>query len=717
MHCQSCVRVVEKSLDRLQGVEFVTVNVATGKASVSYDPEVISPQQFVAAVEKKGYGASVVEVADRGRSGRQYREELSRIRIRLVTGMVFAIPAFVLSMAFMRDPLPYQGIILWLLASPVQFYVGKEFYLGAWMALRSRSSTMDTLIVLGTSAAYFYSVYLVLWESSSHQYFEASAMLITLVVFGKYLETVARHRTSEAISQLEQLFPAEATVIRNGMEAVVALEAVAPGDTLVVRPGAQVPLDGLIIDGETSVDESMITGESVPVTKKNGDMVIGSTVNNEGVFRMTVTRTGSETMLASMIRLVEDAQMQKAPVQRFADRVSAWFVPFVLAVSLFTFVLWFLVLGKPLEFALIAAVSVLVIACPCALGLATPTAIMVATGMGARAGILIKGGEALENAERLRHIVFDKTGTITHGSFDVADILPAEGNSEQDILGIAAGLELHSGHPLASAVVRKADEEKVLFREASGGRAVAGKGVVAQIDGSEHYIGSLHFIKETGIDVSAVESCASRLEKEGKTVIALSSDRTLLGLMALSDTLRPDARETVEKLHAMGLSTLMMTGDNEQVAGNVAAAAGIGLWKSGVLPEEKLAWVEQLQKTGRVAMIGDGINDAPALARADIGIAMGSGTDIAMEAGDMVFIRDDLSSLPRAIRLSRLCMQRIRLNMFWALFYNTVGIPVAAGFFYPWTGWMLDPMIAGAAMAMSSVSVVLSSLLLRRQVF
>lgn len=717
MHCESCVKLIEKTLTKAEGVDGVVVNFAAGKASVIYDPSLTDPSRLVREIEKRGYGARLIEAASTAERDTVYHDELRGLRQRLFTGAVFAVPALVLGMFFMQDPIPYQGLVLWVLATPVQFYVGREFYLGAWTALRNRSSNMDTLVALGTSAAYFYSVYLVLFEGGDHQYFEASAVLITLVVLGKYLEALSKHRTSEAISRLEKLFPKEASVVRNGLEVRVPVEEVDPGDMLVVRPGEQVPVDGEIVKGRSTLDESMVTGESVPVARGVGEIVIGSTINREGSFTMKVTRTGAETMLAKIIRLVEDAQMRKAPVQRFADRVSSWFVPAVIAIACVTFVVWFVFLNASLGFALVAAVSVLVIACPCALGLATPTAIMVGTGMGAGEGILIKGGDALETAGSLRHVVFDKTGTITKAEPEVTAIRVREGYSESECIRLAAGLEQGSEHPLSRAILVKAEGNGILPAETREFRAHTGRGVEARIEGQRYHIGSLRFIGEVGVDTEYFKQPAEHFEAEGQTVVMLAGSGKALAIFALSDAVRPEAADAVRKLHGMGLSTSMITGDNERVARTIAAKTGISFYRAGVLPGEKASFIVQAQENGKVAMVGDGINDAPALAQADIGIAMGSGTDIAMEAGDIVFMRNDLSSLPRAIRLSRLTMQRIRLNMFWAFFYNVVGIPVAAGLLYPWTGWLLNPMIAGGAMAMSSVSVVVSSLLLKLKKF
>jgi len=717
MHCESCVRVVERALVKAPGVRDASVNFAAGKASVTYDPSMTDSDRLVGEIEKKGFGARLIEAGDTQRADAMYREELRGLRTRLVTGALFAVPALLLGMGTMQSPPVWQPYALWLLATPVQFYVGMPFYVGAWTALRNGASTMDTLVALGTSAAYFYSLYLLLFESGSHQYFETSAVLITLVVLGKYLETVSKHRTSEAIRKLERLLPGEAAVIRNGVETNVPVEEVDPGDTVIVRPGEQVPVDGEIIRGNTTLDESMVTGESIPVSRGVGDAVIGSTINREGAFSMRVTRTGSETMLARIIRLVEDAQMEKAPVQRFADRVSSWFVPAVIAVAALTFSCWFFLFGAAPGFALVAAVSVLVIACPCALGLATPTAIMVGTGMGAGEGILIKGGDALEVAGGLKYVVFDKTGTLTKAEPRVTAVRVREGYDERRCVALAAGLETGSEHPLARALVEKAGTDGVGVAEPGEFRSYTGRGVEAALDGIRYRIGSVRFIGEAGIDTQDFRDVLETFEEEGATVIMLADEQRALAVFALRDTLKPEAREAIAELHAMGLDTAMITGDNERVARRIAGETGISSFRAGVLPEEKEAFIVELQKAGTVAMVGDGINDAPALARADTGIAMGSGTDIAMDAGDIVFMRGDLRSLPRAIRLSRLTMRRIRMNMFWALFYNAVGIPVAAGLFYPWTGWLLSPMIAGGAMAMSSVSVVLSSLALKTKRF
>ncbi len=718
MHCESCVRVVEKALRRAAGVGDASVNFAAGKASVIYDPALTSPELLVAEIVNKGYGARVIEAVDTAGDDRLYHEEVRALRTQLIVGAIFAVPALVLGMSMMQAPPWWHGYALWFLATPVQFYVGGPFYRGALAALKNRSSTMDTLVTLGTSAAYGYSLYLLLFEGGgADQYFETSAVLITLVVFGKYLEAVSRRRTSEAIRKLEKLFPGEASVIRNGVEARVPVGEVDPDETVVVRPGEQVPLDGEIIRGRTTLDESMVTGESIPVARGEGDPVIGSTINREGVFSMRVTRVGSETMLARIIRLVEDAQMRKAPVQRFADRVSSWFVPAVIAVAAATFLVWFFLLDAEPGFALVAAVSVLVIACPCALGLATPTAIMVGTGMGAAEGILIKGGAALETAGSLDHVVFDKTGTITRAEPRVTAVRVREDAGERRCIAIAAGLERGSEHPLAAAVVKKAEAEGIEPLEMDGFTAHPGRGVEALVEGTRYRIGSVRFIAESGTDTEYFRETVEAFEREGTTTVMLAGEGGPLAVFALRDTVRPDAADAVAGLHAMGLRTAMITGDNERVARTIARETGIMSFRAGVLPGEKADVIAGLQREGRVAMIGDGINDAPALARADIGIAMGSGTDIAMEAGDVVFMKDDLLSLPRAIRLSRLTMGRIRLNMFWALFYNVVGIPVAAGLLYPWTGWLLSPMIAGGAMAMSSVSVVLSSLMLRTKKF
>ena len=626
---------------------------------------------------------------------------------------IFSVPALLLGMLFMD--VPYRLIILWILSTPVQFYFGRSFYQGAWASLKNKSANMDSLIALGTSAAYFYSVYAVLFNAGKHQYFEISAILITLVLLGKYLEAVAKGKTSQAIAKLVRMGAKTATVVRKGKEMKIPIEEVVVGDLVIVKPGEKIPVDGVIIEGRSYVDESLVTGESMPVEKKKADAVIGSTINKQGAFRFKATKVGAQTILARIVKLIEDAQGKKAPIQRFADEVSAYFVPIVIGIAVLTFVVWFLVAGAELEFALITAVAVLVIACPCALGLATPTSIMVGTGKGAVHGILIKGGDILEAAHKVKYIVFDKTGTITKGKPVVTDVVAAKGFTEKNILEIAGSLEHSSEHPLAEAIVQKGKEEKISFKKVIGFQALVGRGVKGRISSKEYYLGNAKLMKDQKIPLSTSISKKEALESEGKTVMVLADKKSVLGLLAVADEVKEDSAEAVAVLRNMGLVPYMITGDNKRTAQAIAKKVGIDKFFAEVLPEEKVKYVKDLQKKGKVAMVGDGINDAPALAQADIGIAMGSGTDVAMETGNIVLMKNSLLDVPRAIKLSKMTMAKVKQNMFWALIYNILGIPIAAGVLYPFTGWLLSPIIAGGAMALSSVSVVTNSLLLRRK--
>ena len=699
MHCQSCAVMIGKKLKKREGVLYSNVNLTTEKATLEIDESKINEKEIIGAIESLGYSASV----QTGEDGHEKEKELGRLRNLLITSFILSIPVMFLSMLFV-GVLPYQDYLIWILTTPVQFIIGKTFYLGAWGALKNKTSNMDTLIALGTSTAYFYSVYSLL-SGEGHLYFETSAILISLVFLGRYLEARAKGRTNEAIKKLMGLSPKTATVIRNKRELRIPVDDVVAGDIIIVKPGEKIPVDGIITEGNTSIDESMITGESIPVDKHKGDTVIGATINKHGSFRFRATKVGANTTLSRIIKLIEDAQGSRAPIQRFADQISAYFVPAVILIALFTFGIWYL-LGAEFSFALILAVAVLVIACPCALGLATPTSIMVGTGIGAQNGILIKGGEALETAHRIKHIILDKTGTITRGEPEVTDV------SGPGVLEIAASMEKNSEHPLADAIVRKAGSSKVRLRKATDFHAIPGHGISAKINGVQYHMGNIKLMKKHGVDIDSNDHV--RLEGEGKTVMFLSRGKKLLGHIAVADTIKDSSPDAVAKLHGMGIDVYMITGDNRRTAEAIAKKAGISRFFSDVLPEDKAKHVKDLQKKGLVAMVGDGINDAPALAQADIGIAMGSGTDVAMETGNIVLMKDDLLDVPRAIKLSRMTMGKIRQNMFWALIYNTLGIPVAAGVLYPFTGWLLNPMIAGAAMAMSSVSVVTNSLLMKR---
>lgn len=714
MHCQSCVTLVERALTKLDGVGGAVVNLTTEKATVSFDESKLSQSDILDAIEKRGYGASIIEgtkSADKEAGERQ--AEVRGLKRLFGFSLLFAIPAFTIGMVFMwlGIMIPYEGYIMWALATPVQFIVGARFYRGSWTALKNKSANMDSLIAIGTSAAYFYSVYVVLFAPESGQYFEASAVLITLVVMGKMLEAIAKGKTSEAIRNLMRLSPKIATVIRDGKDVKIPVDEVEIGDIVIVKPGEKIPVDGIIVEGSSAVDESMVTGESIPVEKGVGDNVIGATINKTGAFRFRAEKIGADTTLSQIIKLIEDAQGKKAPIQRFADVVSAYFVPAVILIACTTFLSWYFIFGREFSFALIAAVSVLVIACPCALGLATPTAIMVGTGKGARNGILIKGGDALETAHKLKYVIFDKTGTITRGVPAVTDLVRVGSGSDEELLQAAASIEKLSEHPLAEAIVRKAEEGKIGLKEASEFRAIPGHGVAAEIGNEKYYFGNVKLMEEQGVDIAPITGQMHELEEQGKTAMILASKGSegkvgIEGIVAVADTIKETSKSAVEALQRMGVEVYMITGDNERTAKAIASQAGIENVFAEVLPEEKAGYVKKLQKDGKVAMVGDGINDSPALAQADIGIAMGSGTDVAMETGNIVLMKDELMDVPKAIRLSRMTMAKIRQNMFWALIYNTVGIPIAA------LG-MLNPMIAGGAMALSSVSVVSNSLLLK----
>ncbi len=715
MHCASCATLIEKTLQKTPGVADANVNYAAASATVRYDDASVDENVLIGRVEKRGYRALPAEQAKSPRE--QQEAETRTFRKKLILSLCFAVPAFIIGMLLMwlGVDLPYKDYLLWLLATPVQFYVGWSFYRGAWAALRNKSASMDTLVVLGTSAAYLYSVYNVLFNPAAGQYFETSAILITFVIAGKYLEAVAKGKTSDAISKLVDLSPKYAIVIRDGQERRVPVDQVVVGDLVLVKPGEKIPVDGTIVEGRSSLDESMITGESIPVEKGVGSMVIGGTINKHGSFRFTATRVGANTTLSQIVKLIEEAQGEKAPIQRFADAVSAWFVPVVMLLALIAFASWYL-LGNGFAFALSAAIAVLVIACPCALGLATPTAIMVGTGKGAKHGILIKGGETLEIAHKVRAVVFDKTGTITNGTPAVTDVVALHGFTEQQVLHVAASIEKGSEHPLAEAILAAAKERRIGLRAATDFTAVPGHGVTAHLEGHAFLFGNQKLLKEHKILLEKKElTLIEELETEGKTVMLLASPHRLIGLIAVADTIRPSAPAAVASLRKDGIAVYLITGDNKRTAEAIAGQAGIDPKNvfAEVLPQEKASYVKRLQRHGKVAMVGDGINDAPALAQADIGIAMGSGTDVAMETGNVVLMRNDLADVAKAFRLSRQTMAKIRQNMFWALFYNVLGIPIAAGLLYPFTGWLLSPIIAGGAMALSSVSVVTNSLLLR----
>jgi len=723
MHCASCATSINRGLKKAEGVISSNVNVATNKGTVEFDENKINEKGLISVIKKRGFDAKISDgKSDYKKDEIRRKKHVIGLKYDLIMSLIFAIPVFILGMFFMGMPMipglpsfkmiPYQIFIMWALATPVQFIVGWPMYKSAFVSLKAKTANMDTLIVMGTSAAYFYSVYVVL-IGEGHVYFEASAVLITIVIFGRWLEAKAKGRTSDAIKSLIGLKPKIATVIRGGKEIKIKVDDVKLGDIIIVKPGEKIPVDGVIVEGYSSIDESMVSGESIPVDKKPGDNVIGATINKEGAFKFKTTKIGANTTLAQIIKMVQEAQGSRAPIQRFADTVSAYFVPSVLLIAFATFFVWFVVIEASFNFALIASVAVLVIACPCALGLATPTAIMVGTGKGAQNGILIKSAEALETTHKIKSIILDKTGTITKGEPEVTEVIPLSRISKKDLLSVAGSIEKGSEHPLAEAIVKKAEESNVGFRKVSGFKAIPGHGVVANVSNTQLFLGNAKLMKDYNIDISKHSRNIHNLEEQGKTVMMLASSKGLIGLIAVADTIKDSSPLAILRLKKMGIKVYMITGDNQRTAKAIAEKTNVSDYFAEVLPEDKANYVKQLQKKGKVAMVGDGINDAPALAQADVGIAMGSGTDVAMESGDIVLMKDDLADVVKTIRLSRNTMSKIRQNMFWALFYNSLGIPIAAGVLYSITGWLLNPMFAGAAMAMSSVSVVSNSLLLK----
>ena len=713
MHCASCVAVVERALKKTDGVSDARVNLSTEKAHVEFDDSKVDASKLISAVKGKGYDARVSTEADKSVEDLEKKKELSDTRRLLLATMTLSIPAFLIGMLFMEE-IPYGIFVLFLLATPVQFISGARFYKGAWAALKNKTANMDTLVAVGTSAAYFYSVAVMVTSPMADQYFETAAVLITFVLLGKYLEAKAKGKTSEAIKKLMDLSPKTATVIRDGKEVILPVESVLAGDIIIVKPGEKIPVDGVIISGASSVDESMITGESIPVEKSVGSNVIGSTLNKHGSFQFKATKVGADTTLSHIIRLVEDAQGSRAPIQRFADVISSYFVPAVILIALVSFGLWYFIAGKTLAFALIIAVSVLVISCPCALGLATPTAIMVGIGKGAGEGILIKSGEALETAQKINALVFDKTGTITKGAPSVTDVVVLNNFGEGEVLGFAGSIEKNSEHPLAEAIMHYVKDKDVLLNDVSDFNADPGRGVSGVIDGRDVLLGNRMLMSLNKVDISSIEGRFASLEDEGKTVVVLSVDGVPAALVAIADTLKDSSRDAVVQLKKLGVEVYMITGDNKRTAAAVGRMTDIQNIFAEVLPEDKANYVKDLQSRGKkVAMVGDGVNDAPALASADVGIVMASGTDVAMESGGIVLMKNDPLDVVKAIRLSKMTMGKIKQNMFWALIYNVIGIPIAAGLLYPLTGWLLSPIIAGGAMALSSVSVVSNSLLLK----
>lgn len=727
MTCANCAANIERTLNKkVSGVVNAAVNFASERVLLEYIPGVLDVADIVEAIEKAGFGAIPPEEGlDAEDVEQQARDaEIKDQTRKFAVGVLFALPLFVLSMG--RDfgligpwsHAPWVNWLFWALATPVQFYTGWDYYQGGLKSLKNKSANMDVLVAMGSSVAYFYSLAILFWPSlGAHVYFETSAVIITLIKLGKMLEARTKGRTGGAIRKLIGLRPKTATILEDDIEKEIPLTRVKVGDTVIVRPGERIPVDGLMLDGQSAVDESMLSGEPLPVDKQPGDTVVGGTINGEGLIRFSATRVGKETALAQIIRLVQEAQGSKAPIQALADKVAAIFVPAIILIALVVFILWWAISGEFVP-AMIRLVAVLVIACPCALGLATPTAIMAGTGKGAEKGILFKSSQALETATRLDTIVLDKTGTITMGKPAVVDILPIKPRIEsaEELLQLAASVEKGSEHPLGKAIVNEANTRKIELFKIRDFKASGGFGVQAMVNGSQAMLGKPRWYQELGIDIKAVEDDIHQIQSQGKTVMVVVKDRALCGLISVSDTLKPESKDAIQQLHDQHLKVVMLTGDNQQTAQTIASQVNIDEILAEVRPEEKSSKVKELQQNGeRVGMVGDGINDAPALAQADVGLAIGTGTDVAIETAGVILASGSLGGVPRAIRLSRATMNTIKQNLFWAFGYNVILIPIAAGILYPFESLptmlrQLHPILAALAMAFSSVSVVTNSL-------
>ncbi|WP_026702541.1 heavy metal translocating P-type ATPase [Salibacterium aidingense] len=721
MTCAACAARVEKRLNTLPGVTEANVNLAMETASVEYNPGAVSTEDMSRAIDKIGYQ---LHEKTEDREGEDHREKAIRKQtVKFISAAVLSLPLLWTmvthfewtSFLWMPDVL-MNPWVQFALATPVQFVIGWQFYEGAWKALRNKSANMDVLVAMGTSAAYFYSIYLGWqWLNSSRTgmpelYFEASAIIITLILLGKLFEARAKGRTSQAIQKLLGMRAKTAVVYRQGEEVEIPVEQVQIGDTVLVKPGEKIPVDGEVLEGASSVDESMLTGESMPVDKTAGDDVFGATINKNGVLQVKASKVGNDTALSQIVKVVEEAQSSKAAVQRLADRVSGIFVPAVIAIALLTFVVWItLVRPGDVGSALIPTISILVIACPCALGLATPTSIMAGSGRAAEAGVLFKGGEYLENTKSIQTVVLDKTGTVTKGEPELTDVVPASGWQEDHLLQYAASAEKNSEHPLAQAVVKGAEAGTISLLHAENMEALPGRGIQAVVNERKLQLGTRKMMDESGVSRGeGAEEELQKLESEGKTVMLCAIDGSYAGLIAVADTIKETSKQAVERLHQSGLDVVLLTGDNQRTANAIAAQVGIARVIAGVLPEQKSEEIQKLQQEGKkTAMVGDGMNDAPALAAADIGMAIGTGTDVAIEAADITLMRGDLNSVADAVLMSRTTMRNIKQNLFFAFIYNTLGIPIAAA-------GLLAPWVAGAAMAFSSVSVVLNALRLQK---
>jgi Cu+-exporting ATPase len=732
MTCAACAKTVERVSKKLDGVIEANVNIATEKLNITFEPSKVRVADIKKAIEKAGYKALEEELTvDMDKENKE--KHIRSIWKRFVISLIFAVPLLIVAMGPMIlewfgaglpmsiNPMMHMeiyGIIQLILVLPI-IIAGRKYFTIGYRSLVKLSPNMDSLVALGTSAAFLYSLYGVIeaiysgGAHSIHLYFESAGVILTLITLGKYMEAVSKGKTSEAIKKLMGLAPKTATIIRNEKETEILIDEVEIGDIVIVKPGEKMPVDGEVVEGNTSVDESMLTGESIPVEKSIGDKIIGASINKNGSIKYRVTKVGKDTALSQIIKLVEDAQGSKAPIAKLADIISGYFVPVVMALALISSLAW-LISGESGVFSLTIFISVLVIACPCALGLATPTAIMVGTGKGAEYGVLIKSGVALETSHKIQTIVFDKTGTITEGKPKVTDIIVAEGINKEDIIQIAASAEKKSEHPLGEAIVKKAEEDSVNLIEVTDFKAIPGHGIEVNVDSNTILLGNKKLMDSSGIALTGFEEESDRLAREGKTPMYIASKGKLMGIIAVADTVKENSKKAIEKLHRMGVEVAMITGDNKKTAEAIAKQVGIDRILSEVLPQDKANEVKKLQAEGKkVAMVGDGINDAPALAQADIGIAIGSGTDVAMESADIVLMRSDLMDVPTAIELSKKTIKNIKENLFWAFGYNTLGIPVAMGVLYLFGGPLLNPMIAALAMSFSSVSVLTNALRLK----
>ncbi|MEM5811221.1 MAG: heavy metal translocating P-type ATPase [Candidatus Aenigmatarchaeota archaeon] len=702
-HCASCATTIEKGLSKLKGVTKASVSFATKKAVVLYNPNEIDEEKIKKIVKKLGYEAYVSEKEEILEEGRE-KFEIKKQLIVFFIGLIFTLPVFFITTFYYS---PEKNLLLFLLATPVQVLVGYKFYKGAWFSLKGKTANMDVLVALSTSVAYFYSIFTT-FLVEGHVFYEASTTVLTTIYFGHFLESLTRKKAGEAIKKLISLKPRIATLIKNGREIKIPLEEVKVGDILIVKPGESVPVDGKVIEGYSSVDESMITGESIPVDKKTGDKVIAGTINKFGVLKIKAEKVGKETLLAQIVKLVDEALLTKAPIQKIADKVTAYFVPVVISISFITFSAWYFVLGSSFLFALTAAVSVLVIACPCALGLATPTALMVGMGNGAKLGILIRDAGKLEVIHKADTIVLDKTGTLTKGKPEVVKII------NEKALELAAIAEKNSEHPIARAIIDEVKKKKIKVSNPERFEVIPGKGVIAKQRNREILVGNLTLMNDYKINVKEFEEEISSLQENGITTIIVSLNKKAVGVIGVADTLKEFSKEAIQKLKESGLEVIMLTGDNKKVANSIAKELGIKKVLAEVLPQDKVKEIKRLQKNGKtVIMVGDGINDAPALTQSDIGIAIGSGTDIAKSAGDIVLIKDDLRDVVSAIELSEKTVNKIKQNLFWAFIYNVSAIPIAAGFLYPFFGILVTPTISAIAMMLSDISVVGNSLLLK----